>query len=147
VYDTTPKIGLVPCRTINDDVVIEFGSIGVLNVAEITLTVATLADPLVLLVFEVATNFLSAAALPILDVVGIILTAVMIADPLVPPVVLRGSFVVPLGGEVRITVGAIHTFTIPGSSSLHPTIKTARSKAMVSPAESETPRDLRIMRE
>ena len=45
VYETTPKIGELPCRTINDEAVIEFGSIGVLNVAEITLTVATLADP------------------------------------------------------------------------------------------------------
>jgi hypothetical protein len=78
------------------------------------------------------------------------LTAAAIIGPLVPLVVLivlRGSFVTPLAGDVRITVGAIQTFKIPGPSSLQPTIKMTRSKAVVSPAESETPRDLRIIRE
>jgi hypothetical protein len=78
-------------------------------------------------------------ALLVWEVVGIVLTAAMIANPLVPFVVLRGSLVVPFGGDVRITVGATQTFTIPGSSSLHPIIKMTRSKAAVSPAESETP--------
>jgi hypothetical protein len=139
VYDTTPKIGVLPCRTINDDVVIEFGSIGVLKVAEITLTAAMLADPAVPLALEVAIVFLTAVALLVWEVVGIVLTAAMIRNPLVPLVVLRGSFDVPFGGDVRITVGATQGFTIPGSSSLHPIIKMTRSKAAVSPAESETP--------
>jgi hypothetical protein len=86
-------------------------------------------------------------ALLVWEVVGIVLTAAMIANPLVPFVVLRGSFDVPFGGDVRITVGATQTFTIPGSSSLHPTIKMTRSKAVISPAESETPRDLPLIRE
>jgi len=147
VYDTTPIIGVEPCRTRKDDAVIEFGSIGVLNVAEITLTAATLAEPAVPLVLEVAAVFLNAAELLVLEVVGIILTAAAMAPPLGLIVVLNGSFVTPLAGDVRITVGAIQTFKIPGPSSLQPTIKMTRSKAVVSPAESEIPRDLRIIRE
>ena len=147
VYDTTPKIGVVPCRTRNDDVVIEFGSIGVLKVAEITLTAAMLADPAVPLVLEVAIVFLNEPALLVLEVVGIILTAAVMAPPLGLIVVLNGSFVTPLAGDVLITVGAIQTFKIPGPSSLQPTIKMTRSKAVVSPVESETPRDIRIIRE
>jgi hypothetical protein len=50
---------------------------------------------------------------------------------------------------VRITVGAVDAvqFTIPGVSSLQPPIKTTKSKAAVSPAESGTPRNPRIIRE
>jgi len=106
-----------------------------------------LADPVVPLVLEVAVVFLDGPVLFVVEVVGIILTAAVIAPPFGFNVVLNGSFVTPLAGEVRITVGAIQTFKIPGPSSLQPTIKMTRSKAVVSPAESETPRELRIIRE
>jgi hypothetical protein len=109
-YDTVPEIAVAPCCTVNVVAVIEFGSIGVLNVAEIILSATTLAGPAALLVL------------------------------------LRDTPPIPLAGDVRITVGAIQTFTIPGVSSLQPPIKTT-SKAAVSTAESGTPRNPRIVRE
>jgi hypothetical protein len=131
-YNTDPKTGVLPCHKLNVTAVIVFGSIGVLKVAEIILTVETLAG----------------LVTPLdLDIVGIILTAAAIADSVALLILLRDTFVPPLPGDVRITVGAIQTFTIPGPSSLQPTIKMPRSKAVVSTAESETPRDLRIIRE
>jgi hypothetical protein len=135
VYDTPPKIGVVPCHTVNVAVEIEFGSIGVLKVAEITLTAATLADFAIPLFLEVA---------------DILLTVAAIADSLALLILLRASFVTPLAGDVRITVGAVaagQTFTIPGPSSLQPTIKMTRSKAAANPAKSEKPKDTRISRE
>jgi hypothetical protein len=75
------------------------------------------------------------------------LTAATLADRVVPLALFRGTFVPPLTGDVRITVGAIQTFTIPGVSSLQPPITTTKSKAAVSPAESWTPRKPRIIRE
>ncbi len=66
---------------------------------------------------------------------------------MVPLVLYRDTFVPPLAGDVRITVGAIQTFTIPATSSLQPTIKIARSKAAVSPVKNEKPKDLRMIRE
>jgi hypothetical protein len=107
-YDTVPEIGVVPCRTVKVVVFIDFGSIGVLKVAVITLTAATLANPVVPLV--------------------------LLRDKLP---LLMGDVLVTLG-----TMGAIQAFTIPGSSSLHPAIKTTKSKAAVSTTtESDMPRN------
>ena len=83
----------------------------------------------------------------VLNVAVITFTAVTLAKLVAPLVLERGSFVTPLAGEVRITVGVIQTFTIPGDSSLQPPIKTTRSKAAVSPAKIGTLRNPRIIRE
>jgi hypothetical protein len=45
VYDTVPEREMAPCCTVNVVVVIVLGSIGVLKVAVIILTAATLAEP------------------------------------------------------------------------------------------------------
>jgi hypothetical protein len=131
-YITAPKTGVVPSHTLNVDAVIEFGSIGVLKVAKISFTVETLVDPAVPLVLASVDVFLTVAA---------------IADSLALLILLRGTFAPPLAGDVRITVGATQTFTIPVTSSLQPPRKTTKSKAAVSPAESEMPRNPRIIRE
>jgi hypothetical protein len=83
--------------------VIDFGSIGVLKVAEIVFIASILTRP---------------------------------AGPLT---LLRGSFVAPLAGEVRVTLGTIHALTIPGASCLQPPINTAQSKATNTAAFTETP--------
>lgn len=83
----------------------------------------------------------------VLKVAKITFTAVTLAKPVAPLVLERGSFVAPLTGDVRITVGVIQTFTIPGDSSLQPPIKMTKSKAALSPAENKTPRDPQIIRD
>jgi hypothetical protein len=149
VYNIIPKIGVVPCHTLNVDVVIEFGSIGVLKVAEIILIVALLANSETPFVLDVAAIFLTAATLAdtatplVLDVVGIVLIAAAIAGSLTWFIVLRGSFVAPLAGDVRITVGATGQYTGPVISSSQPLMKTTMSNMAVSPAESMTPGSLR----
>jgi hypothetical protein len=110
-YDTVPEMGVVPCRTVNVAALIVLPSIGVLKVAVMTLTAATLTEPEVLLVL------------------------------------LRGTLPAPLTGDVRITVGEGHTFTIPATSSLQPLIETTNSKAAVNPIEIGTPKNFRIREE
>jgi hypothetical protein len=86
----------------------------------------------------------------VLKVAVIILSAAIFAKPVALLVLYRDTLPTPSAGDVRITVGAMVTLqgvTIPGSSSLQPLIKTTKSKAAVSPAESGTPRNPRIVRE
>jgi hypothetical protein len=82
----------------------------------------------------------------VLNVAVIILTPATLVPDVAALVLLRLTSVPPLTGDVRITVGVIQTFTIPGVSSLQPPIKMTKSKAAVSPAESETLTDSRIIR-
>jgi hypothetical protein len=110
-YDTVPVIKVLPCCTVNDVVVIDFGSIGVLKVA--------------VMIFTAATIFTLVA----------------------PLVLLRDSFVAPLAGDVRITVGSIQTFTMPGVSFLQPSIKTTRSDNAIIPAKNMTLINPRVIRE
>jgi hypothetical protein len=79
-------------------VVIEFVFIGVLKVAVINLTALALADGV--------TPFFLKDAAPFL-------TAALCADALAAFAPLKATFVTPSAGDVRITVGARHTFTIP----------------------------------
>jgi hypothetical protein len=84
------------------------GSIGVLKVAVMSLTAATLETPFVL---------------------------------------FSGSLVPPFVGVVRITVGALQTLTIPGTSFLQPAITTMKNKAAVNPAVIGAPKNPRTVRE
>jgi hypothetical protein len=86
----------------------------------------------------------------VLKVALIALSAAILAKPVAPLALNKFSFVPPLTGDVRITVGAMVTLqgvTIPGSSSLQPLIKTMNSKATVSVAEIGTLKNPRIVRE
>jgi hypothetical protein len=79
-------------------VVIEFVFIGVLKVAVINLTALTLADGVTLFFLKDEAPFLTAA---------------LCADTLAAFAPLKATFVPPLAGDVRITVGVTQTFTIP----------------------------------
>jgi hypothetical protein len=131
-YDTIPEIIVAPCCTVNVDVVIVLRSIGVLKVAVINFIAVALADPAAALVLKIAAMLLIAAT-P--------------SDPVVMFVFSKGTFVPPLTGDVRITVGVIQRVTIPGSSALQPPQKTTKSKAAVNPADSVTPENPRNIRE